>query len=215
MATLTTVATIILSYLLGAVPFGLLVARLHGVKDIRERGSGNIGATNVWRTAGPGAAAWVFILDIGKGAAALVLARLIGSSLLSADIFFICCGGAAIVGHVFPIYLRFKGGKGVNTALGVMVMLLPLETTIAVGLFLIVVGLTRYVSLGSIIGALGLPLAILLEQMLFERTVENIYLYVTLALALLVLLTHRKNLARLLSGTEDRFSLSPDPREVK
>src|SRR3972149_965893 len=113
------------AYLLGGVPFGLISSRLCGVPDIRSQGSGNIGATNVWRVVGPKAGIWVLVLDVGKGAAAVLAARLIDQTLVSHDLFLTGCAAAAIVGHVFPIYLRFKGGKGVNTALGVMITLLP------------------------------------------------------------------------------------------
>jgi glycerol-3-phosphate acyltransferase PlsY len=199
---------LIIAYLIGAVPFGLLVARVAGVNDIRQQGSGNIGATNVVRVAGFKAGIWVYLLDIGKGVSAVLIVGLFHQSLLSRDLFLLCGGLAAVLGHVFPVYLRFKGGKGVNTALGVMLVLLPVETIIAFVVFLIVVLISRFISLGSILGAISLPLVILTERIFFNRMVASVYLYVAVVLALLVIYTHRANIRRLVSGQESRFTLS-------
>ena len=162
------------AYLLGAVPFGLLVSRLYGISDVRAHGSGNIGATNVWRVAGAKAAIWVYVLDIGKGVAAVLMARSIDQTIIAYDLFLICCALAAILGHVFPIYLRFKGGKGVNTVVGTMVTLLPIEAVVSVGVFLVVVSVTRYVSLASMIGATAFPAIILVERGLLAKSVADI-----------------------------------------
>jgi acyl phosphate:glycerol-3-phosphate acyltransferase len=196
------------AYLLGGIPFGLLVARAYGMPDIRRHGSGNIGATNVWRVVGRKAAIWVYLLDIGKGVAAVLLAKMIEQTLLPQDTFLVLVAAAAVCGHVFSPYLGFRGGKGVNTGLGVMLVLLPLELLIGFVVFMVVVAISRYISLGSIAGAATLPAVILLERELLGKTVAPIYLYLAILLAILVVYTHRKNIGRLVTGTESRFSLS-------
>ncbi len=199
---------ILFAYLLGAVPFGLLVARIFGIRDIRALGSGNIGATNVWRIAGAKAAVWVYLLDIGKGVLAVLVARMVPQEIMPRELFLTVCGLAAMLGHVFPVYLRFKGGKGVNTGLGVMITLLPLETVVALLVFVIVVALSRFISLGSILAAVILFATVLVERLYLHREISLVYLYLSLATAAIVLWTHRSNLKRLANGTENRFSLS-------
>lgn len=208
MSLFSTLLAIIGAYLLGAVPVGLLVARLYGIPDIRSHGSGNIGATNVWRVAGPKAAFWVFALDIGKGIAAVLLAGRVNQTFLAHDLFLISCAVAVIVGHVFPIYLRFKGGKGVNTALGSMVVLLPIETLVSVAVFFVIAVASRYISLASIAATVTLPVTVIVERELLSKPVASIYLYAALLLAVLVLVTHHQNIQRLLAGSENRFSFS-------
>ncbi|PWB72609.1 acyl-phosphate glycerol 3-phosphate acyltransferase [candidate division GN15 bacterium] len=206
-------AVFLLAYLLGAIPFGLLVARWFGISDIRSHGSGNIGATNVWRVAGPRAAIWVYILDIGKGVAAVLIARAVSQTWLPRDTFLVLTALAAVLGHVFPVYMRFKGGKGVNTGLGVIATLLPLEALICFLIFVIVVALSRYISLGSIVGSISLASLVGIERQLLGRQIAVIYLYLTIALAVLVILTHWKNIGRILQGTESRFSFSGGSKE--
>ncbi|MDH4156571.1 MAG: glycerol-3-phosphate 1-O-acyltransferase PlsY [candidate division Zixibacteria bacterium] len=204
------VIPIILCYLLGAIPFGLIIARLYGVADIRTRGSGNIGATNVGRVIGTRAAVWVYLGDIGKGVAAVLLGRLFAANFdpgfFSYDVFLVACAVAAVLGHVFPVYVRFKGGKGVNTGLGVMITLLPYETLLAFGIFLLVVLLTRYISLGSMLAGIGLFAIVSVEKHVLGRPVADVYFYLTLVLALLIMTTHRQNISRLLTGRENRLS---------
>jgi len=204
-----TLTSILVAYLIGAVPFGLLVARLYGVPDIRKVGSGNTGATNVYRTAGPGAAAWVFLLDIGKGVVAVLIARLLSPHWWPQDVFLLAVVLAAVLGHVFPVYLRFKGGKGVNTALGGLLMVMTVEILICVAAFIIMTALFRYISLGSITAAICLPVVLLLERFAMGRPVPDVYIYFGAVLGVLVILTHIKNIGRLISGTESRFHLSP------
>lgn len=205
---LTPIAVILFAYLLGAVPFGLLVARAFGVRDIRTLGSGNIGATNVMRVLGPKAAVWVYLLDIAKGVAAVLMARYLEQTMLPTDIFRVVVGLSAVIGHVFPVYLGFKGGKGVNTAFGVVMTLLPFQSLIAFGVFVIAVAISRFISLGSILAATVLFAAVLIQKLVLHQEVAAIYLWLTLVLALLVFYTHRSNIGRLLAGTESRFSLS-------
>jgi glycerol-3-phosphate acyltransferase PlsY len=203
-----TAAVVLIAYFLGTIPFGLLIARLYGISDIRKHGSGNIGATNVWRLAGPKAAVWVYILDIGKGAAAVSIARLFHPDLVSHDVLLVIAAVSVVLGNIFPFYLKFKGGKGVNTTLGAIVSMLPIEALICLGLFAIIVSLTRYISLGSIIGACALFPVLLVEKYLFDKPVAMVYLYLSILIALVILVTHRQNIVRLLSGTENRFSFS-------
>jgi glycerol-3-phosphate acyltransferase PlsY len=201
---------IIVAYLLGSIPFGLVVSKLVGIRELRTLGSGNIGATNVWRVAGFKVAIWVFIGDIAKGIAAVLLAGLFIKqfpiSIINTDMLLILCALAAVLGHVFPIYIGFRGGKGVNTALGVMIALLPVEALISFGVFLIVVVVTKYVSLGSIIGAVTFFVIVIIEKYVLSKEIADIYVIVVGLIALLILVTHRKNIARLLSGTENKLT---------
>ncbi|NOY89003.1 MAG: glycerol-3-phosphate 1-O-acyltransferase PlsY [FCB group bacterium] len=207
-----TVAIIVFAYLIGSVPFGLIVSRIAGAPDIRKTGSGNIGATNVWRVCGFKTAIWVFVGDIGKGVLAVLLARYFTAhyelAFFARDVFLVICALAAVMGHVFPIYLSFKGGKGVNTALGTMATLLPRETLISFVVFVIVVFLFRYISLGSIIAAISLFVAVAVEKYFLHYNIAMIYFYLSLALAILIIITHRKNIGRLVAGKENRFSFS-------
>ncbi len=198
---------LLIAFLLGGIPFGLLAGYLAGQGDIRRKGSGNIGATNVWRVAGPGAALFVFIGDIGKGVAAVWLALVFYNAgwPLSAAASALACGFAAVLGHTFSPFLRFKGGKGVNTALGVFVTLMPWETLIAFVVFLLTVLIFRYISLGSILGALALAVVSWGERLVWHRPVDNWYLGAVSLLAFLILITHRQNIGRLIHGTENHF----------
>lgn len=202
---------IILAYLIGAIPFGLIIARLSGIEDIRKHGSGNIGATNVWRLAGFKVAIWVFVGDIGKGVIAVLLARYYIANYqlttLGPDMFLVICAVMAVLGHIFPVYLGFKGGKGVNTALGTMATLLPYETLISFGVFILVLLVFKYVSLGSILGTLALLVSVLVEKYLMHQNVAPIYIILCAILVLLIFITHRSNISRLIAGNENRFSL--------
>lgn len=202
------VGLILVAFLLGGIPFGLLIARMKGIRDIRQHGSGNIGATNVWRVLGPKAAFWVYMFDISKGALAVGLARLVDQTVIPRETLLVLVAVAAVLGHVFSPYLGFKGGKGVNTGLGVMIMLLPLEVLVSFVIFVIVVAASRFISLGSIVAAVALCVLILVERELLIRDVAPIYLFLAIALALVVVITHRRNIERIFAGTENRFSLS-------
>lgn len=191
-------ALVLFAYLLGSIPFGILVARLfdRGI-DLRRVGSGNIGATNVARAAGKGAGAITLLLDAGKGVFAMTLAQMLARGRV--DAWLALVGAAVFLGHVFSIYLRFKGGKGVATALGVILFLSPVTAFILAVLFAIVVYFTRYVSLASLGAAAALP--VLMALLAPSRH------YVTLALLMTFLLvyTHRENIRRLFAGQEHRF----------
>jgi glycerol-3-phosphate acyltransferase PlsY len=186
------------SYLLGAIPTSHLVSRLFARIDLREHGSGNLGATNLYRVLGWKYAIPVALFDIAKGAIpVLVFAPQVSDS----ELFAVACGVAAILGHVFSVFVHFKGGKGVATAAGVMLGLTPVALGVSAIVWALVVLLTGYVSLGSIAAAAVLPLAAyLLEK---SRTPE--LLWVVALVGASVILLHRRNIQRLLKGTENRF----------
>lgn len=204
---------ITLCYLLGSVPFGFLIARAKGV-DIRTLGSGNIGATNVYRSVGKGPGILTFALDFAKGlmatrllnVAAAALAERLGSSAPTSLLWLqMACGVSVIVGHSFPVFLGFKGGKGVATGAGLAVGLAPLAALWAVLAWVAVFLMGRYVSLASILAAL---VVIVLGWVLYDDvTPRHVLPGVLTLLASLVILRHRTNIVRLLKGTEHRFTL--------
>jgi len=184
-------------YLIGSLPFGYWLPKLFAGVDIRTQGSGNAGATNVWRTFGFKLGLTVALLDIAKGAAAALLARWLADDLIA-----VLAGLAAMAGHWRPLYLGFgRGGKAVATLGGVGLALAPLPTLAAVGVWIVVFLATRYASLASIAAALFLPLF----SLLFEVSVP--VLVFTCAAALAVLVLHRTNIRRLRAGTEHRIKL--------
>jgi glycerol-3-phosphate acyltransferase PlsY len=210
---ITVLTAIIVAYLIGAIPSGLLIARLSGVRDIRQTGSGNIGATNVLRTLGMKVAIWVYVCDIGKGALTVFLAPLAGQDLLASDLYFVLIGLATIIGHIFPVYLHFKGGKGVATTFGVLLVLLPSETLLAGVVFLLIFWLTRYVSLASIAAGLMFPAAVTIERLVLNQGGSNVLWGLTVVIGLMVPITHISNIKRLLAGTENKFERS-SPKEA-
>jgi acyl-phosphate glycerol 3-phosphate acyltransferase len=198
---------VLASYLIGAIPFGYLIARSRGV-DILKHGSGNIGATNVGRVLGKRFGILVFVLDFAKGAlpvaAASIIARHTHSSLPRHTLE-VSAGLAAFLGHLFPVYLRFRGGKGVATGAGVVAVLLPWPGLGAVIVWALVVWLTRYVSLASLSAVLALcALRLGLTAAPFddENLILTLFCFVAAAL---VIVRHRTNIARLLRGTENRL----------
>ena len=197
---------ILAAYLIGSIPFGLLVARIFGVRDIRQAGSGNIGATNVHRVLGLRAAIWVYLLDIGKGAGVVLAASALNQSAMPRDVFLVLVGLTVIVGHIFPVYLGFHGGKGVAAMFGALVVILPRETLVAGVVFLIIVLLTRYVSVGSVAAALSFPASVTVEQSMLDQDISRVYWLLTVVIGILVPVTHRRNIQRLLAGTENRIT---------
>lgn len=189
------VLPVLLGYGLGSLPLGYLVAsRAKGV-DLRRVGSGNVGATNAYRSAGLAAAVIVILVDVAKGASSVFFAARFASG--AADP--VAAGVAAIIGHVYPVWLRFHGGKGVATACGVFWMLAPLATAVSATAFVIVVWLTRYVSLGSVVATIALP-------PLAWFTDKSVPVVVGAALAaILIVQRHRANIARLQQGVERRL----------
>jgi len=200
------VLVIVAAYLLGSIPFGYLIVRALAGTDVRETGSGGTGATNVSRRVGKAAGAITLLLDLAKGVAAVALAQWLLTSDYGVNWFVAGAAVAVIVGHCFPVWLRFRGGKGVATGIGVFLSLAPLAVVFAGGLFLLVVRLTRYVSLGSIIAAATIPLFVWLQNAFVRPVVGFTYVIaVAIAGALLIILMHRANIARLIRGTENRF----------
>ncbi|MCB5251378.1 MAG: glycerol-3-phosphate 1-O-acyltransferase PlsY [Candidatus Cloacimonadaceae bacterium] len=192
----------VIAYLLGSIPVGWIVARLFYQKDIRTEGSGNIGATNALRIFGTKVGLIVLILDMLKGIIAVLLAR----HLFSAEHPLVAlCGLLAILGHIFPVWLRFKGGKGVATAGGVFLALSPLSLLIALISFVLIVAKTRYVSLGSIIGSLIFGLSIVVQQ-LTKDGVNWALLALTGIVVLMIIIKHRQNIQRLWQGRENKIS---------
>jgi len=188
---------IISAYLIGSVPFAFLLTRRRAI-DLRRLGSGNLGAANVLRASGVRAGVLVAILDIAKGAAGVVLAsRVAGGGALAPAL----AGLAAIVGHIYPVWLKFRGGKGVATACGVFSVLTPLAVPPALVLFLVTVWLTKYISLGSILATIALP------SIAYASGAPSATLAVAWIAAALIIFRHRSNVARLIGGTERRFGV--------
>lgn len=189
---------ILLSYLVGAIPFGYIIGRLWKGIDIREYGSGNIGFTNVLRAIGTVPGFIVMLLDIGKGVAAVVGIARLGEANLT--ILPVLCGIASIIGHNWTIYLNFKGGKGIDTTIGVFIALEPIATVISLIVWVIAVAITRYVSLGSLLFVICLPLATLA----IKQDITAVLVAAILAM-LFAIYKHRSNIVRLLNGTERKI----------
>lgn len=196
------------AYLLGSIPFGLLVARSQGV-DIRQQGSGNIGATNVWRVLGRKWGLATFLADAAKGWLAVTIgyaiaARMVPPAGHDFAYFGIAAAIGCILGHNFPVWLGFKGGKGVATSLGVIIGMMPLASLIVFAIWGIVFKVSRYVSLASIVAALALPVVVI--GLLFLGGIHGwANFYFACAAGLLVIRRHRENIQRLVEGTEHRF----------
>lgn len=192
------------AYLMGSIPFGFLMGKLFGAGDVRRSGSGNIGATNVARVAGPVPGLLTLLLDAAKGWFAVWLAfRFAHGQALG----MVLAGLFAMLGHCFPVWLRFRGGKGVATAAGVFLALCPPAVLSAGILFLLVVGFWRYVSLASIAAAAAIPLLIYLLWAPHFAPPQSVTI-TSLAIAALVIFQHRGNMERLARGEEPKFSLS-------
>ena len=208
--------TLILSYLVGSVPTSIIVTRLVKGVDIRTQGSGNAGGTNVVRTLGLGWGALVIIIDAVKGflASALIsqialgdLVQILGVSLQDAAAVRILAGCAAVAGHVWSVFAGFRGGKGVSTAAGMLLGVAPAEMLASLVVFLVVVAVTKYVSLGSLLAAVAFPVTLLIREDLMGARIPD---YLTLllfstVLAFFLILNHRANIKRLIAGTEHRF----------
>ena len=197
---------VVVAYLLGSIPFGYLIVRLRAGADVRETGSGGTGATNVSRRAGKLAGVLTLVLDAAKGAVAVELANWLLTPDYGSNWFVAGAAVATILGHCFPPWLGFRGGKGVATGIGAFLVLTPLAV-VAVGiLFTIIVWRTRYVSLGSITAAAALPVFILLQNV-FVKSVPGFpsVMLAAVSAATLIIFMHRENIARLRAGTENKF----------
>ena len=188
--------SLVLGYLLGSIPSGWLAGRWLKDIDLRELGSGSTGATNVLRQVGKGPALVVFLIDVGKGAAAVLIARALGLG----DWIQVLAGLTALAGHIWPVWLGFKGGKAVATGLGLFLGLAWPVGLASFGVFLAVFSLSRYVSLASVLAAISLPL------LMAAGTDSNANLVVALVAMLLVLWRHRSNIKRLINGTEPKLN---------
>ena len=217
-ASLRPVLVIVIAYLLGSIPFGYLIVRLKQGADIRQTGSGGTGATNVSRRAGKLAGVITLILDAMKGAGAVVIARvLLGLPVLAegghidpflSNAYWWVAGAAiaVIVGHIFPVWLQFRGGKGVATGVGALLLLAPIAVALAGLLLIMIVWRTRYVSLGSIIAAAAIPLFVWLQSLFIQPVADPAPLMTAAgAGALLIIFAHRANIGRLIHGTENKF----------
>ncbi|MBL0224044.1 MAG: glycerol-3-phosphate acyltransferase [Geobacteraceae bacterium] len=182
------------SYLLGSVPTGLLLGKAYGI-DVRKQGSGNIGATNLYRTVGRKVGVMTLVGDCLKGMLPVLAVKYSSLPLEYAA----WVGLAAFCGHVFSVFLKFRGGKGVATALGVFLALSPLAVAVALGVFVVLMLVWRYVSLGSISAAAVMPIAV------WSLGGGRVVLMVTVLIALIVIVRHIENIKRLVAGTENRF----------
>lgn len=193
--------SIFVGYLLGSIPFGLLVARSRGI-DIRQHGSGNIGATNVLRVVGKKWGILVFVLDAAKGVCAVLLAKHYFATWGAAagELPGIAAALACVLGHNFPVWLGFKGGKGVATTAGVLAGLMPMAALVAFIVWAIVFKVSRYVSLASLVAAVAIPVTVWYG----ERQVNVMFCF-ALIVAAMGIWRHRSNIQRLFAGTENRF----------
>jgi len=192
------------AYLIGSIPSGYLIVRATEGEDVREKGSGGTGATNVSRSAGKGAGILTLILDVIKGVFVVFLAGILSDGLFPfADWTIAFAGVLAILGHIFPVWLRFRGGKGVATALGVFLMLEPIVVVIALVVFAITFALTRYVSLASLVAISSIAIAILTLTLFDPLELPNAI--AALLSAGLVIFAHRANIQRLIAGSEPKY----------
>ena len=197
---------IILAYLIGSIPTALIISKKFFGIDIRDFGSGNMGATNAFRVLGPKYGTLIMVLDILKGMIAVGLFYFLPYYLtneLERTNFMMGLGLAAVIGHIFPVFANFKGGKGVATLLGMLIAVQPIVAVCCIAVFLVVLFLTRYVSLSSILGAIMLPVCVLWIWNEHELS----YRVFALLVALLVIITHQKNISRLLKGAENRIPI--------
>jgi len=211
---------VVAAYLLGSIPSGYLLVRVFRHQDIRTIGSGNIGATNVLRSGAKGLGAATFLLDMFKGCAAVWLGAAVWTGLvLVAHIipatplrnFEALAALCAVLGHMFPVWLRFKGGKGVATGFGVFLVAAPLAALSAITVFGIIFAITRFVSLASILGAASFPIC---AWYLVRGDKPAFFIAVQAAVALLIIAKHHQNIRRLLTGTESRIGAHPRERKT-
>ena len=188
------------AYLLGAIPFGLLVVRGVTGRDIRQEGSGNIGAVNVHRIAGPAVAVLVLSLDLVKGLVPVLLTRVLAAGQPGVDALAVMTGVAAVAGHNWSVFLRGQGGKGIATSYGVLLALSPVAAAVAALVWVVVVLLTRYASLASLLGVLSVPVVMLARHELASN------LFFGLVALVFGVYRHRSNIQRLLQGEERKLS---------
>jgi len=214
---LNLVFVVIASYLIGSIPSSIIVSKLVRGIDIREHGSGNAGGSNVFRVLGWKYGLLVILLDALKGAVAVIviarmyLDRIPFNNITPFDDFTlvqIICGISAVIGHIWTVFAGFRGGKGIATGLGVLIIIITVDMTLALGVFFIVVFISRYISLGSLAAAVSVPLILVIRENIFGVNIPgyNTVLPFCIAIALLVIYTHRKNIDRLIKGSESKIS---------
>jgi len=202
---LTNITALILAYLIGSIPSAVWVGRTFYGIDVREYGSGNAGATNTFRVLGKKAGIPVLFMDIAKGFLAVKLATIFGNYPQESQQyvnFKLVLGVSGLLGHIFPIYVGFRGGKGVATLLGILSAIHPQAAGVCAGVFVLMLILSHYVSLSSMAAAITYPIIIMF---VFHETVPTVNIF-AMAIAILVLITHQKNIERLLRGTESRIN---------
>lgn len=208
---------IFVSYLIGSIPWGVIISKVFFGFDIRTKGSGNMGSTNVIRVLGKKWGFTVQILDMLKGTIAVyIVASLLGKELIdprnplfeNQQLIKIIAGISAVLGHIFSIFVGFKGGKGINTAAGMLIGIAPIDFGICTFFFVIAVSTTGYISLGSIIAAVILPSSMLVRYNIFGINIPGYFtlIYFLIGLAILIVYTHRTNIKRLIEGKENRFN---------
>lgn len=212
---LSLAVVLVLSYIVGSIPGSLWSSKLLYGVDIRDYGSGNAGATNAFRVVGWQAGVVATLVDMGKGAfAAGVLSQLplfgpfpeFGFASEAATFVGLLCGLAAVTGHMFPIFAKFRGGKGVNTAAGILLALTPITTLLTMAVFAAVLLSTRYVSLGSILAAVAFPTIVAIRKYVFGADLTVSLLVFGIVIALAIVVAHQSNIKRLLQGNENRVS---------
>jgi glycerol-3-phosphate acyltransferase PlsY len=204
---ITAVSIAISSYLLGSVPFSIMASKIWKGIDIRDYGSKNAGFTNVYRVIGAGPAVIVLALDIAKGMGAVLLLSQLSLDTIPLSLvdLKLLAGLFVILGHVFPIFAGFKGGKGIAAGLGVLLSIIPLEVILALILFVLIVAITRYVSLGSLSATIFIFLALLFEKHYLGCQVPVELIFMMFFLTVFIFFNHRGNIKRLLAGTENKF----------
>jgi len=211
------ILVIIFSYLIGSIPTAVIISKKFFGFDIREKGSGNMGSTNAFRILGWKWGLTVQILDILKGViAVLIIADIIGKGInlgnytwfQDSTIVQWIAGLSAVCGHIWSIFVNFRGGKGINTAAGMLVAIAPIDVSIAVGIFILAVIFSGYISLGSISAAFAFPSSLFVRYNIFHVDIPgySILIYFAIILSLILIYAHRKNIIRLLQGTENRFT---------
>jgi len=216
-ATLKIVLIVVISYLLGAFPSAVVISKKFFGFDIRQKGSGNMGSTNAFRVLGWKWGIIVQLLDILKGVLAVaVVATLLGSGIdLGNRTWFedltlikMLAGVAAVAGHIWSMFVGFRGGKGINTAAGMLIAIAPIDVAIAVGIFIIAVIFSGYISLGSISAAFAFPSSMFLRYNIFHVDIPGyqIMIYFAVAISLILIYAHRSNIVRLIKGNESRFA---------
>ena len=216
---LNLIFVILLSYLVGSIPNSIIISKLVRGIDIRSYGSGNAGGSNVFRVLGWKWGILTILLDALKGAlAVIIVARFYldhfpFNNVTPFDDFTlvqIICGVAAVVGHVFTLFAGFKGGKGIATGLGVLIMIVTIDMAVALGIFFLVVGYSRYISLGSLAAAISVPIVMIIRENIFHVDIKGYHTILPFAilLALFVIYTHRENIGRIMKGSERKISFS-------